>query len=154
MIFEGKIPGESGSVGGGGRYDRLIESLGGPVIPAVGFGLGFDRTVEVMQAKGLLTSSQPTEVLITIFSPTLQGYTLKVAQSLRSSDINTELYPDASDKLEKQLKYANKKGIPYALVIGQDELDQGVVNLKNLVTREQKSLPLDKVIKLLQSARP
>ncbi len=154
MIFEGKIPGESGSVGGGGRYDRLIESLGGPSIPAVGFGLGFDRTVEVMQAKGLLTSSQPTEVLITIFSPTLQGYTLKVAQSLRSSDINTELYPDASDKLEKQLKYANKKGIPYALVIGQDELDQGVVNLKNLVTREQKSLPLDKVIKLLQSAQP
>lgn len=161
MIFEGKIPGDSGSVGGGGRYDRLIESLGGPIIPAVGFGLGFDRTVEVMQAKGLLSANQSTQVLVTIFprpseargeggNPTLQGETLKVAQSLRSSGINTELYPDASDKLEKQLKYADKKGIPYALVLGQDEVDQGVVNLKNLATREQKSLPLEQVIAILK----
>lgn len=151
MIFEGKIPGETGSVGGGGRYDRLIESLGGPSIPAVGFGLGFDRTVEVMQTKGLLSCSQSTQVLVTIFSPTLQGYTLKVTQSLRSAGINTELYPDASDKLEKQLKYADKKGIPYALVLGQDEVDQGVVNLKNLSTREQRTLPLDEVVKLLSN---
>lgn len=150
MIFEGKIPGESGSVGGGGRYDRLIESLGGPSIPAVGFGLGFDRTVEVIQTKGLLTSTQPTRVLVTIFSQSLQGQALKSAQILRSAGVNTELYPDTSDKLEKQLKYASKKGIPYALVLGQDELEQGVVNLKNLATREQKALPLDKVIAILK----
>ncbi|MBP9702616.1 histidine--tRNA ligase [Candidatus Woesebacteria bacterium] len=149
MIFEGKIPGESGSVGGGGRYDRLIESLGGPSIPAVGFGLGFDRTVEVMQTKGLLSATQSTQVLVTIFSPTLLVQTLNVAQSLRSSGINTELYPDASDKLEKQLKYADKKGISYALVLGQDEIDQGVVNLKNLSTREQRTLPLEQVIAIL-----
>ncbi len=151
MIFEGKIPGESGSVGGGGRYDRLIESLGGPSIPAVGFGLGFDRTIEVMQAKGLLSSSQSTQILVTIFSPNLKGETLKVASQLRQAGINTELYPDPSDKLEKQLKYADKKGIPYAIVIGQDELDQNVVNLKNLASREQTTLPLDEAIQLLSN---
>ncbi len=151
MIFEGKIPGESGSVGGGGRYDRLIESLGGPSIPAVGFGLGFDRTIEVMQAKGLLSSSQSTQILVTFFSPNLKGETLKVASQLRQAGINTELYPDPSDKLEKQLKYADKKGIPYAIVIGQDELDQNVVNLKNLASREQTTLPLDEAIQLLSN---
>lgn len=151
MIFEGKIEGVSGSVGGGGRYDRLIESLGGPSIPAVGFGLGFDRTVEVMQTKGLLTTSQSTQAIVTIFSPTLQAKSLNITQSLRAAGINTELYPDAGDKLEKQLKYADKKGIPYALVLGQDEVDNNVVNLKNLATREQKTLPLDEVIKLLSN---
>lgn len=151
MIFEGKIEGVSGSVGGGGRYDRLIESLGGPSIPAVGFGLGFDRTVEVMQTKGLLTTSQSTQAIVTIFSPTLQAKSLNITQSLRAAGINTELYPDAGDKLEKQLKYADKKGIPYALVLGQNEVDNNVVNLKNLATREQKTLPLDEVIKLLSN---
>ena len=151
MIFEGKIPGVSGSVGGGGRYDRLIESLGGPSIPAVGFGLGFDRTVEVMQAKGLLTISQSTQVIVTIFSPTLQTKSLNVARSLRNAGINTEIYPDPNDKLEKQFKYADKKNIPYAIVIGQDELDQNLVNLKNLTSREQKTLPLDEVIQLLSN---
>lgn len=150
MIFEGKIPGESGSVGGGGRYDQLIESLGGPSIPAVGFGLGFDRTVEVMQVKGLLSSSQSTQVLVTIFNQNLQGQALKVANELRLAGINSELYPDPSDKLDKQFKYASKKNIPYALVIGQDEVDQNVVTLKNLTTREQQTLPLDQVISILK----
>ncbi len=151
MIFEGKIEGVSGSVGGGGRYDHLINSLGGPNIPAVGFGLGFDRTIEVMQSKGLLSSAQPTQTLVTVFSPSLQDYTLKVAQSLRNAGINTELYPDPNDKLEKQLKYASKKNIPSALVIGQDEVDQNVVTLKNLTTREQQTLPLDQVISKLKT---
>lgn len=150
MIFEGKIPGESGSVGGGGRYDRLIESLGGPSIPAVGFGLGFDRTVEVMQAKGILSSTQSTQVLVTIFNQNLQGQALKVASQLRTAGVNTELYPDPTDKLEKQFKYADKKGIPYAIIIGQDEADKNLVTLKNLRSREQQTLPLDQVISILK----
>lgn len=136
MIFEGKIPGESGSVGGGGRYDRLIENLGGPSIPAVGFGLGFDRTVEVLTARKLVTSTPTTRALVTIFSPTLQGRSLQVVQTLRTAGINTELYPD-TDKLDKQFKYADKKGIPYALVVGEEEAKAETVTLKNLATREQ-----------------
>lgn len=150
MIFEGKIPGESGSVGGGGRYDNLIESLGGPSIPAVGFGLGFDRTIEVLLSRNLLSSNTSTRVLVTIFSANLQGETLKVASKLREAGINTELYPDPSDKLDKQFKYADKKGIPYALVIGDDEVAGDVVTLKNLTTRKQLTLPIDEALAKLR----
>lgn len=150
MIFEGKIPGESGSVGGGGRYDRLIESLGGPNIPAVGFGLGFDRTVEVLISRSLVVSNPTTQVLVTIFSSDLQGETLKVAAKLREAGINTELYPEPSDKLDKQFKYADKKGIPFALVLGQDELNNNTVTLKNMSTGEQVTLPLSEAIAKLK----
>ena len=151
MIFEGKIPGELGSVGGGGRYDKLIESLGGPNIPAVGFGLGFDRTIEVLIARNLVSSTPTTRVLVTIFSPALQGLALQVAQSLRSAGINTELYPDPTDKLDKQFKYADKKSIPYAIVIGQDEIDKNLVTLKNLATREQSTQAIEKTIQMLSN---
>lgn len=151
MIFEGKIPGESGSVGGGGRYDKLIENLGGPSIPAVGFGLGFDRTVEVLTARSLVSSNPTTRALVTIFSSDLQGRSLKVAESLRSAGVNTELYPDPTDKLEKQFKYADKKSIPYAIVIGEDEVSKNLVTLKNLATREQSTLPIEEAIKLLSN---
>ena len=150
MIFEGKVPGESGSVGGGGRYDRLIESIGGPAIPAVGFGLGFDRTVEVLVAKGLVTPSAATRALVTIFAPNLQDKALQAARALREAGVNTELYPDSSAKLEKQLKYADKKGIPYAIVIGEDEAGKGVVTVKNLATRQQQTVSLDEAASLLQ----
>lgn len=151
MIFEGKIPGETGSVGGGGRYDQLIKNLGGPSIPAVGFGLGFDRTIEVLISRNLISSSPTTRVLVTVFSPDLQGQALKAAQSLREAGVNSELYPDPSDKLDRQFKYADKKGIPYALVIGQDELSKNLVTLKNLATRKQSTLPLEQVIKMLSN---
>lgn len=155
MIFEGKIPGESGSVGGGGRYDNLIKSLGGPDIPAVGFGLGFDRTIEVLTSRNLISPAPTTRVLVTIFprpsEAYLQGQALKVATKLRAANINTELYPDPSDKLDKQFKYADKKGIPYALVIGDDELAKDLITLKDLKTRKQSTLPLEQVIKMLSN---
>lgn len=151
MIFEGKIPGETGSVGGGGRYDQLIENLGGPSIPAVGFGLGFDRTIEVLISRSLISSSPTTRVLVTVFSPDLQGQALKAAQSLREAGINSELYPDPSDKLDRQFKYADKKGIPYALVIGQDELSKNLVTLKNLATRKQVTIPVSEAISNLKN---
>jgi histidyl-tRNA synthetase len=119
-------------------------------IPATGIAYGFDRTVEAADQLGLIPTSQSTRVLLTIFSESLQGSSLQVAQSLRSAGINTELYPDPADKLEKQFKYADKKGIPYALVIGQDEIDKNVVTLKNLATRKQLTLPLDEVITKLR----
>jgi histidyl-tRNA synthetase len=149
LIFEGKVPGFSGSVGGGGRYDQLIAGLGGPDVPAVGFGLGFDRTVEVLEARSLIPTTQATRALVTIFSPALQGQALQAAQKLREAGIPTELYPDPTDRLDKQFKYADKKGILYALVIGDSEVDEGNVTLKNLTTREQVTDKLDKLIELI-----
>lgn len=139
-----------GSVGGGERYDGMMERLTGMKIPSTGIAYGFDRTVEAADQLGLIPTSQSTRLLLTIFSPSLQGQSLKVAQSLRSAGINTELYPDPTDKLDKQFKYADKKGIPYALVIGEDEVAGEVVTLKNLATREQLTLPLDEVIAKLR----
>mgnify|MGYP003966856487 FL=1 len=150
MIFEGILPGQSGSVGGGGRYDQLIESLGGPSTPAVGFGLGFDRTVQAALDQGLVpTDDNITRALVTIFSPDLQGQALKVARELRSAGINTEVYPDSTDKLGKQLKYANKKNTPFVLVIGEDEVRDNTVTLKNMETTKQSTLSLDQAIQEL-----
>ncbi len=151
MIFEGKIIGESGSVGGGGRYDKLIENLGGPSIPAVGFGLGFDRTVEVLLTRNLLSTKPQTRVLVTIFasdtlSDELSDAAYKASAKLREAGVNTELYPSPTDKLDKQFKYADKKSIPFAIVIGEEELKNNTLTLKNMATREQLTLPLDQII--------
>lgn len=139
-----------GSVGGGERYDGMMERLTGMKIPATGIAYGFDRTVEAADQLGLIPTSQKIRALVTVFSAGLQGDSLDVARQLRAAGLNTELYPDPTDRLDKQLKYADKKGIPYVIVIGQDEVDGGQVTLKNLATREQLTLPLDQAIKKLR----
>lgn len=142
-----------GSVGGGERYDGMMERLTGMKIPATGIAYGFDRTVEAADQLGLIPTTQTTRSLVTIFSASLQGQALKVAQSLRQAGINTELYPDSSAKLDKQFKYADKKAIPYAIVIGQDEIDKGTITLKNLATREQTTQSIEETIKLLSNGQ-
>lgn len=139
-----------GSVGGGERYDGMVEKITGRTIPATGIAFGFDRTVEAAEELGLIPTSQKTRALVTIFSPTFQPDSLKLAQKLRAAGLNTELYPDSNAKLNKQLKYADKLGIPYALVLGEDEVEKGVVTLKNLATREQLTLTIDEAITKLR----
>lgn len=140
-----------GSVGGGERYDGMMERLTGMKIPATGIAYGFDRTIEAADALGLIPVTQKTRVLVTVFSPSLQGETLQVAQSLRQAGINTELYPDPSDKLDKQFKYADKKGIPFALVIGEEEVKNSTVTVKNLATREQVTLPISEALETIRN---
>lgn len=149
MIFEGVIPGMTGSVGGGGRYDNLIESLGGPRISAVGFGLGFDRTVEAALELGLVKTENSTQVLVTFFSPEFEKETLGIVNNLRNAQVNTELYPDPNDKLDKQLKYADKKGIPFVVIAGEEEMKKGMVKVKNLAKKEQKEVSIDSIKTLL-----
>jgi histidyl-tRNA synthetase len=139
-----------GSVGGGERYDGMMERLTGQKIPATGIAFGFDRTVEAADQLGLIPLIQPTTVLVTIFSKSLQGPTLKAAQLLRDAGVTTELYPAPEDKLDKQFKYADKKAIPYAIVMGEDEIKNNVVTVKNLTTREQLSIPIDEAISILR----
>ena len=139
-----------GSIGGGERYDGLMERVSGMKIAATGMAWGFDRTVEAADQLGLIpVSKTATSALVTIFSPSLQDQALKVAAKLRDAGINTELYPDPSDKLDKQFKYADKKGIPYAIVIGETEAESNTVTLKNLASREQLTLPLSEIISKL-----
>jgi len=139
-----------GSVGGGERYDGMMERLTGQKIPATGIAFGFDRTVEAADQLGLIPITQTTSILVTIFSPSLQGQTLKIAKTLREAGINTELYPDPTDKLDKQFKYADKKSIPFAIVVGEEEVKNNTVTLKNLSSREQITISLDEVVRKLR----
>jgi histidyl-tRNA synthetase len=150
MIFEGKIPEYTvGSVGGGGRYDNLLNDLTGLQMPAVGFGIGFDRAVEAANQLGLIPTENQTQVLVAIFDEGTQKNALEAAQELRVAGIKTEVYP-AIDKLGKQFKLADQKQIPFVLIIGDAEQAAGQVTLKNLKTGEQSMLSLVDAIATIQ----
>lgn len=147
-IWEVEIPdaGNSMSVLGGERYDGLVEKLAGKDIGGTGFGLGFDRTLEAAESVGLVPKlSTGGTVLVTVFSEDLLPQALTMTQKLRSNGISTDLYP-AAGKLDKQLKYADKKGIPYVIIQGPEEAGRGVVKLKVMKTQSQEELPIEKVI--------
>lgn len=145
-----------GSVCGGGRYDNLIGMfMNNTNLPAVGFAFGFDRVIEAMNELNLFPQElHTTKVLVTIFSKELQDKSLEITAFLRTNNINTELYLptnnlDQTIKMDKQLKYADRKKIPYVVIIGPDESAKNVVQLKNLQTREQKEVSLNELIKLI-----
>ncbi len=148
MIFEVIIPAYGGgSCGGGGRYDNLIAQLGGPDTPAVGMAFGFDRTVEAADQLGLVPNQVGgTQVLVTIFDQNSLPRSLEVTNQLRQASIKTELYP-TFDKLGKQFKLADQKQIPFVIVIGEAELKQNQVTLKNMQTGDQQLLSIEDVIK-------
>jgi histidyl-tRNA synthetase len=150
MIFEVIVPEYSaGSLGGGGRYDQLIEQLGGPNIPAVGIAFGFDRMVEAALQLNLIPQDvSNSRVLVTVFNESVQGSSLKLAAYLRTKNISTEVYP-ALDKLPKQFAFASKLGIPFVAIIGPDEQAKGVVTLKNMANGEQKTDTLENLLPLL-----
>ncbi len=153
LIFEVEIPGYTvGSVCGGGRYDNLIGMFAGTKIPAVGYAVGFDRTYEAMEELNLFPEEikQATaQVLVTIFDKSLEKKSLEISSQLRLNNINVELYL-SNTKMEKQLKYADQKGIPYVIIIGPEEVEKNVVTLKNLKERTQEQLSMEKVITTLQ----
>lgn len=141
-----------GSVCGGGRYDNLIGMFTGSSIPAVGFALGFDRILEAMDELklfplNLINSS--SSVLVTIFSEDLKHTSLTTAERIRDIGINTEIYLDeikSKNPLEKQLKYASLKQIPYVIIIGPEENKNNTITVKNMNTREQKVTTIEDFI--------
>ncbi len=150
MIFEVILPGYPvGSCGGGGRYDKLIENLSGKDIPAVGIAFGFDRMVEAADKFNLfLQNNNSNQILVTVFNKDLLDNSLEFTSKLRANKINCEIFP-AEDNLDKQLKYANKKNIPYVIIIGPEEVKNNVVKLKDMKTGEQTTLSTKKLISRL-----
>ena len=147
IVSEPKI----GSITGGGRYDKLIKSLGGPDVPAVGTTIGMERICDVIEELNLwpeLTGTT-TKVLVTVFSPELLDSSLSITRELRENGINTDIYEDYTAKLDKQMKYADQKQIPYVIIIGDDEKNKEIVTIKNLQSGTQQQLPLSGVISLL-----
>lgn len=147
-IFEIELSGySSGSICGGGRYDKLIGQFTGTDVPAVGFAFGFDRMLEAMDEKKLLdTPKTSTQVLVTVFGGRYRDEALSMTTKLRAAGINTEVTLSPELKLDKQLKYADTKGIPYVLIQGPDEIAKGTVLLKQMRTQVQEALTLDDLI--------
>lgn len=138
----------TGSLAGGGRYDNLFLQLAEIDVPAVGMAIGFDRTVEAAdQLNFIPASTAQAQVLVAVFANFKPA--LAAAAALRQKNINTEVFPTL-DKIDKQLKYADKKGIPYVIIIGPDEAAKNLVTLKNMDSGQQNTLPLDKAIAKLK----
>lgn len=150
IIIEVEIEGyEAGSVGGGGRYDNLIGMFSKNPIPAVGFAFGFDRLLEALDSMNLFKMDPSiTKVLVSVFSKELTEKSLETVTLLRKKGINAEMYLEAAP-MEKQLKYAIKKQIPYLLVIGPEEVEKDMVTLKALDTRQQQTLTLSDVLNII-----
>lgn len=139
VVEEPKI----GSITGGGRYDHLIEMFSERGYPATGTTIGIERIIDVMDELGMFPSSLRrtlVEVLVLQFDPGLLAETLRFAHSLREQGLRVELYFEA-ESVKKQLRYASRKGIPFAAILGPDEAAQGQVTIKNLDLGEQRTVP-------------
>ena len=142
LIFEVKANGvQMGSIGGGGRYDDLTGLFGVPNVPGVGISFGVDRIYDVMEELKLFPETVHTGVKVLFFN--LGEQESKTAfglmQQLRNNNIGCELFHEAT-KMDKQFKYADKKQIPYAIIIGSKELEEGTCVIKNLSASEQKTV--------------
>ncbi|OGG14644.1 histidine--tRNA ligase [Candidatus Gottesmanbacteria bacterium RIFCSPHIGHO2_01_FULL_39_10] len=144
-IWEVVIPEyTAGSVLGGERYDKLFKSIFNAQMSGTGFALGFDRTLEAADQLGLIPKSKTSSfVLVTIFNKELYAKSLSVSLLLRNALINADIYPNPEAKLDKQIKYADKKGIPFVVIIGPEEIAKNSVTLKNLSTRTQEIIKIE-----------
>jgi histidyl-tRNA synthetase len=147
-IMEINVPDLAGSLGGGGRYDGLIGMFGKEQIPACGFSLGLERILVVMDERGMfppeIAANTPADVMVTIWNEDSTGESLKLANELRQQNLRVLLYPEP-DKLGKQFKYASQLNIPYVCVLGESELAENKVTLKNMKSGEQSSVERDQL---------
>jgi len=151
-IFEVKaLDVEMGSINGGGRYDNLTGVFGMPGMSGVGISFGADRIYDVLNALDLYPKEtlQATQVLFVTFGEAEMDYALPLVGELRKAGIRTEIYPEAGAKMKKQMGYANQKQIPYVCVIGGDEVANGEVSLKNMITGEQTKVQCANLISQL-----
>lgn len=142
-IMEINVPDLAGSLGGGGRYDGLIGMFGKEQIPACGFSLGLERILVVMDERGMfppeIAKSTSADVMLTIWNSDTIGEVLKLAREFRKKGLRVTVYPEA-DKLGKQLKYADQINVPYVCVLGESEIAEGTVTVKNMRTGEQENV--------------
>ncbi len=147
-IMEANVPDLAGSLGGGGRYDGLIGMFGKEQIPACGFSLGLERILVVMEEKNMfppeIAASNSADVMVTIWSEETISESLKLANELRDQVVRVVVYPEA-DKLGKQLKYADTIKVPWVCVLGESEIAEGKVTLKNMKTGDQEMFDRNEV---------
>ncbi len=155
-IFEVKaLDVEIGSITGGGRYDNLTGIFGMPNLSGVGFSFGADRIYDVLNTLDLYPkeSISDTQLLFINFGDKETNYVLPFVAKARQANIRTEIFPDAA-KMKKQMAYANAKRIPFVVLAGDNEIEQGKVTLKNMNTGEQILVSPDDLIEKVTSSNP
>ena len=154
-IFEIAVPDLAGSLGGGGRYDELIGMFLGQQVPACGISLGLERILVVMGERGMFPESltaSPADVMVTIWNADSAADAVRLAGALRAAGLRADLYPEP-DKIGKQFKYADARGIRFVTVVGEAEAERGEVAVKNLQTGEQQVMPRANVADFLKGVR-
>ncbi|HYF67931.1 MAG TPA: histidine--tRNA ligase [Ohtaekwangia sp.] len=153
-IFEVKINNVSiGSVSGGGRYDNLTQAFGDKEnLSGVGFSFGVDRLYDALEELKLFpkNTAVSSKVLLCHFDPESFSHGLALLTRLRTAGVASEIYPDQT-KIKKQLDYANKKNIPFCIMIGSDEIQSGQYSFKDMTKGEQEKLTIDGLIQKLQA---
>lgn len=152
-IFEVKAKDVAiGSITGGGRYDNLTGIFGMPGLSGVGISFGADRIYDVLNALDLYPQNaiQATQVLFINFGEAEADYCLPIAGQIRAAGISVELYPDCA-KMKKQMAYANAKGIPFVVLAGESEINQGKVTLKNMLSGDQQLVSTEELIAIITS---
>ena len=150
-IFEVKaLDVQIGSITGGGRYDNLTGVFGLSGVSGVGISFGADRIFDVLNQLDLYPadSLQTTQLLFVNFGAREEAYLLPLIAKVRAAGIRTELYPEAA-KMKKQMSYADTKKIPFVALVGENEIEAGKVNLKNMLTGEQNSVTVEELIEQL-----
>lgn len=135
-----------GSVVGGGRYDGLLDTFSNKPLKAVGASLGVDRLYEYLEENGKLTGIGGSQVLVANMGQSTWENVVAVVRQLREAGVNAELYYQDGVKLDKQLKYAESKAIPYVVIIGETEKAKDLAAVKNIQTREQQEVPLNNLV--------
>ena len=144
-VFEIQPPEEGGqtNICGGGRYDGLVEQLEGPPTPGIGFGAGLERIILNLKRQGLpAPEGEQLSAVVVHLGDSATNRAVALASELRSAGIGVILAP-AGRSLRAQLRYANSMGVPYALILGDDELSRGVAVLRDMSRAEQREVPLE-----------
>ncbi len=140
-----------GSVMSGGRYDELVGMFSGKDLPAIGISLGIDRLFSALKELDLVDArSQPADVLVVQFSEQLAVASFETASKLRAAGIATVVYPREA-KLKKQLQFAQKAGIPFVIVVGEDERSAGTVQFRSMDEGSQDEITLDDALKRIST---
>lgn len=151
-IFEVKaLDVQIGSITGGGRYDNLTGIFGMPGLSGVGISFGADRIFDVLNQLDLYPKETitGTELLFVNFGASEAAYCMSVLTRVRAAGIRSELYPEAA-KMKKQMAYANAKQVPYVVLVGENEIAEGKLTVKNMTSGEQQLLSVEELIRLLR----
>ena len=150
MIFEVNVPELDVALGGGGRYDRLIEVFGGEPTPAVGVAHGLDRIALAMQTQKIaLSQRQEKRVVVIPVQETLKGEALRIAHMLRDAGLSVE-FEVMGRKMGKALEDADRRKMDYAVIVGEREMDEGAVVVRDLNNRAQSKVDVEKLTKKIR----